>query len=413
MDVVVPPTRRALDLRLELALRAGRAAGVAARRLRGGRGHAALGRVALGMDPGAARKLAEHHRIALVTGTNGKSTTTAMLTAAMRTRFPCDSNDDGANTPVGLVATLAEARSERVVCETDEPWLPWVVDHTHPELVVLLNLSRDQLHRNPELGRLASAWRVALAQVPLVVANADDPLVVWAALGAGRQVWFSGGRRWRRDSILCPACGARLQEDEHGWGCTCGLTRPTPDWTLTGDVAEHNGHRFVLDLGLPGHANLVDAMAALAAAAAGGVPPSSALTAIASLTEVDGRYGRTTHAGHEVQLLLAKNPAGWLESLSMVDPDSSVVLAFNSDGVDGRDPSWLYDVDLTPLRGRDLVVYGRRATDLLTRLELDGFTARRATDLNAALASCPGERVTVVANYTAFVEARAALDHAG
>jgi UDP-N-acetylmuramyl tripeptide synthase len=105
--------------------------------------------------------------------------------------------------------------------------------------------------------------------------------------------------------------------------------------------------------------------------------------------------------------MLAKNPAGWLELLDLMAADRHpVVLLFNADGVDGRDPSWLYDVSFTALKGREVVVSGHRAADLLVRLELDGVPARRAQEpIRATLAGLPPGRVDVVGNYTAFQHA--------
>ena len=100
--------------------------------------------------------------VILVSGTNGKSTTTAMLAAAMRSRHDVDSNVDGANTRAGLITTLAQGEADQVVLETDEGWLPWAVHQIRPKMVVLLNLSRDQLHRHPEVYGLAAAWRDAM-----------------------------------------------------------------------------------------------------------------------------------------------------------------------------------------------------------------------------------------------------------
>ncbi len=117
---------------------------------------------------------------------------------------------------------------------------------------------------------------------------------------------------------------------------------------------------------------------------------------------------------HDVRLLLAKNPAGWLEIVDLVRAgDHPLVLAFNSDGVDGRDPSWLYDVSFRAMAGRTIVVIGRRATDMLVRLELDGLTpAGVAGGLREALDSIPPGRVDVLANYTAFQDIRRELARA-
>jgi UDP-N-acetylmuramyl tripeptide synthase len=248
-----------------------------------------------------------------------------------------------------------------------------------------------------------------------VVANADDPGVVWAALSARSQVWVSAGERWTADSLVCPACGGLCLRSDEDWACTsCALRRPTPDWWLEGSDLVGRHARVPLELDLPGSFNLGNAALALAAAVATeGVPVADAARRLSSVTSVAGRFDLVRVGAHEVRLMLAKNPAGWLELLAMMEPDEHpVVLLFNADGVDGRDPSWLYDVSFTSLSGREVLVQGRRATDLAVRLELDGVPACRVDGaLRAALDRLPPGRVDVVGNYTAFRGAMKELRH--
>jgi UDP-N-acetylmuramyl tripeptide synthase len=135
------------------------------------------------------------------------------------------------------------------------------------------------------------------------------------------------------------------------------------------------------------------------------------VSALHDIGSVAGRYETFRHRGRRARLILAKNPASWFESLDMVSGSTTpLVLAFNSDGVDGRDPSWLYDVGFTALAGRPVVVTGRRSTDLLVRLEMDGLDGvRHAPDVASALEMLPAGDVQVIANYTAFQEARQGL----
>jgi UDP-N-acetylmuramyl tripeptide synthase len=158
-------------------------------------------------------------------------------------------------------------------------------------------------------------------------------------------------------------------------------------------------------LQLPGRFNLANAaLAVVAAHVSEGVPPEVAAGRLAAIETIAGRFQRVTWQGHDLRLMLAKNPAGWLELLDLLAPDDHpVVLLFNAEGVDGRDPSWLYDVTFEALRGREVVVQGLRATDLLVRLRHDGVEARHAPGTLAnALWRLPAGRVDVVGNYTAF-----------
>jgi lipid II isoglutaminyl synthase (glutamine-hydrolysing) len=403
------------DRRTTLARNAARAAAAVSRRMRGGSGLVIGGRVLLAAGPEAASKLSRGRRITLVSGTNGKTTTTALTALALEGGRAVGTNADGANTSAGLAGTLATSEHARLVLEVDEGWLPWAVRTTAPDAVVLTNLSRDQLSRHHEVGALAATWRGCLGGVPLVVANVDDPDVVWPALAARSQLWVSVGERWTADSLVCPACGGRCRRSGQDWSCdSCDLHRPRPDWWLDGSDLCRGHDRVPLELDLPGQFNLGNAALALVAAyATDGVPVEEAARRLASVPSVAGRFERVRRGHHDLRVMLAKNPAGWLELLTLMSSDRyPVVLLFNADGVDGRDPSWLYDVSFASLRGREVVVQGHRATDLLVRLELDGVDARRVPGpVGAALDGLPPGRVDVVGNYTAFRRAIGELHH--
>jgi lipid II isoglutaminyl synthase (glutamine-hydrolysing) len=405
--------RPRLTWRLRVARRLAVVAENASRVLGTGAGGVIGGRLILALAPDAARQLSSGRDVLLVSGTNGKTTTTSHLVAGLATDRPVVGNADGANTPPGLVRALASGQGTAVL-ETDEGWLPWAVTQTPPVLVVLLNLSRDQLHRHHEVAALAATWHEALKTVDHVVANADDPDVVHPALAARRQTWVALGVRWTEDSTVCPRCGGACRRVGVHWGCDgCGLRRPEPDWWLEGDDLVSATSRVRLKPALPGHANLANAAVAVAAATAMGVPPHRTASAVAEIDAVAGRYDVIDHEGRQVRLLLAKNPASWVEALEIASTrDSPLVLAFNSDGVDGRDPSWLYDVPFGVLAGRSVVVTGRRSTDLLVRLEMEGLRGVRVADgVTSALRALPPGPVDLVANYTAFQEARRELSH--
>jgi UDP-N-acetylmuramyl tripeptide synthase len=366
--------------------------------------------VILALAPGAIEALSTDRDVTLVSGTNGKTTTTAMLAAALRTQGAVTTNANGANTPAGLTAALAASDASLAVLETDEGWLPRTVSEAHPRTAVLLNLSRDQLHRHHEVKKLVRAWRDATDALDMIVANADDPDVVWPAMAAKKQVWVACGQRWIQDAIVCPRCGGPCTRTGTAWGCECGLRRPTPDWWLEGDYLVSRTTRVRLSIPLPGLANLANAAMAVATAAHHGVDPKVAAEAVATIDTVAGRYAVFEHEGREARLLLAKNPAGWLEALSMLRPDTPLALVFNSDGVDGRDPSWLYDVSFDSLQDRPVAVAGRRATDMLVRLRMAGLDdAESYPTLRDALRALPTGPVDVLANYTAFQDARREL----
>ena len=160
------------------------------------------------IDPGLLATLAVGRDVALVTGTNGKTTTTRLLTAALGGPGRVATSEAGANLPAGLVRALsASAPGAPAVLEVDEGYLATVADGVRPQVVTLLNLSRDQLDRVSEVRMVAARWRAALARSSAtVVANADDPLVVFGAGDAPRVVWVAAGQVWRQDAVGCPAC---------------------------------------------------------------------------------------------------------------------------------------------------------------------------------------------------------------
>ncbi|HWA66559.1 MAG TPA: MurT ligase domain-containing protein [Mycobacteriales bacterium] len=390
----------------------GRAAGTTAAalsRLTGrGDGTTVGGRLTLAIAPDALALSAAGRELALVSGTNGKSTTRSFLVAALETLGPVASNAGGANLPTGLTAALTrDRRSPRGVLEVDEPFLPHVVDAVRPRAVTLLNLSRDQLDRYAEVRRLASIWRDSVGKPtgPTVIANCDDPLVTWAASDADRVVWVAAGQRWHDDTSVCPSCGGVLSRSGTDWSSSCGLRRPEPAWRTEGTtVVDAGGTRHEVRLGVPGVVNVGNAALAAATAALWGVAPDEAFAAMSAIRTVEGRYLSTTFHGSPVRLLLAKNPAGWTEALSMVPAQCrNVVISVNARAADGRDPSWLWDVPFEQLAGKRAVATGERSRDVSLRLRYAGVDCVRVDEPAAALAAATNDGpVEVLANYTAF-----------
>jgi lipid II isoglutaminyl synthase (glutamine-hydrolysing) len=383
-------------------------AGIAtASRLTGRGGGAVIGgRVALALDKGALGKLAAGRSLFLVSGTNGKTTTTALLAAALGTAGPIVHNTTGANLKTGLVSALAkDLESPVAVLEVDEAALVQVLAETTATVVVLLNLSRDQLDRYGEVRLAAQKWRTSLGARPEVhvVANCDDPLVVWAAQAAGTVTWVSTGQRWRIDASSCPNCGGRIGWVLEQWSCSCGLARPEPEIGGGGDDVEVGGRLFPVQLQLPGRCNASNAAMAVAAARIAGVDPEDALAAMVGIANVAGRYREVNLGSASARLLLAKNPAGWNEILDfLAAPPAGVVVAVNAQGPDGYDTSWLWDVDFERLEGRPVVAAGERALDVAVRLRYAGVAHEVCPDPMAAARQLPPGKVELVANYTAF-----------
>jgi UDP-N-acetylmuramyl tripeptide synthase len=329
------------------------------------------------------------------------------------------SNAFGANMEAGLVSALARSPDATLaVLEVDEKYMPAMLEATGARVVVLLNLSRDQMDRAAEIWMLARRWRAALAAAPdcRVIANADDPLVAWAA-GQARQVtWVAAGQRWHDDSWCCPQCGSHLRRDGEDWYCgECSNRRPPVSWVLAGDeVIDPGGRSRTLDLALPGRANRSNAVVALAVADVFGISSGQAIGAVSQVRSVAGRYTQVERHGCALRLLLAKNPAGWLEALDiLVPPPVPVLLAVNAQIPDGRDTSWLWDVDYRRLRGRPVFVAGERKTDLAVRLEADEVAFRLVGSVDEAIELARSTSMEVIANYTAFQHIRTVLGRIG
>jgi UDP-N-acetylmuramyl tripeptide synthase len=408
-----------LPIRARLATTIGGAAGKMSRLAGRGDGSVIGGVIGLRMEPELLALLAADRQIVLVTGTNGKTTTTRLITSALGALGQdVASNAFGANMEAGLAAALGKApQAPFAVLEVDEAYMPAVLEATKARVVALLNLSRDQMDRAAEIWLLARRWRDALAAVPdcRVVANADDPLIAWAASGAAQVTWVAAGQRWHEDSWCCPVCGSHLDRDDLGWRCgECDFARPPARWVLDGDsVIDSVGQVTELSLTLPGRANRANAVVALAVAEVFRVGPAQALPRLREVASVAGRYTQVERRGRQVRLLLAKNPAGWLEAFDvLVPPPVPVLLAVNAQVPDGRDTSWLWDVDYRLLRGRRVFVTGERRLDLAARLEADEVPFELAEGIDDAVDRMTGGSLDVIANYTAFQQIRTAVGRA-
>jgi UDP-N-acetylmuramyl tripeptide synthase len=384
----------------------------------------------LAIDPRALEHLSLGYQVAVVSGTNGKTTTTSMLAAALATVGPVVTNAQGANLLPGLAAALAAgeqggamaaderggafaalAADERggamAALEVDEAWMARVVAATRPKVALLLNLSRDQLDRNNEVRRLAGAWRDVFAApgAPAVVANADDPLVAWGAGASHSVTWVGAGQPWTADASGCPSCGGRILFRDGSWACAaCSFRRPELTVWIDGDeVVTAAGERYRLHLQLPGRCNAANAALALTTARRFGAEPGPALDAMGAIAEVGGRYRSVEVGATTARLLLAKNPAGWTEVFDLLAPSPGpVVVAINARIADGQDPSWLWDVPFERLVGRFVVATGERGRDLAVRLHYAGVEHVREDDMVAAVTRAGPAAVDVVANYTSF-----------
>ena len=425
-----------LTLRSRVAIAAGTSASWASRRLGRGSGGMIGGKVALKPAPNLLADLAAHRRRAVVSGTNGKSTTTRLLRAALFAIGEVASNTNGDNMTPGITTALMRSHAPLAALEVDEMHMPVVSRFVNPQAIVLLNLSRDQLDRVGEIGAVERRLRKAVNEHPdsIVIANCDDPLIASAAWDSPNVQWVAAGHAWMGDSTAFPR-GGRVIHSDDSWRVVPltsvsgeeGLEkyqRPEPMWWLEDEdlsdaahpaavACRKDGLRIPLRLSLPGRANLSNALEALAAAVAMGVDPQAACRAMSQVEEVAGRYSTYEIHGRLARLMLAKNPAGWQEAMYMIDPAvDQVIVAVNGQVADGQDLSWLWDVDFSVLGAPARKVYacGERGADLAVRLEYAGVHCELFPLPMEALRACTPGRVEILLNYTALRDFKRVLD---
>jgi UDP-N-acetylmuramyl tripeptide synthase len=461
-----------IDVRLLLAVAAGKSAGVASRVLRRGGGTTLPGVVARRIDPQALRKLAASlpQGVVLVSGTNGKTTTTRMIAATLADGGLAPlHNRAGANLISGVTATALAGASldgrppARIgLFETDEAAFPGIAAETAPRLVVLHNLFRDQLDRYGEVDTVAQGWRSALERLPAtttVLLNADDPAV--AALGAGlsaRVRYYglndlrhaSGAAAQIGDARFCRRCGAPYRYTAlfyahvGHYGCdACGAARPTPAYALErldlrgADDAilylTFPGGAMELHLPLPGLYNAINALAAIAACLELGVPAPRIRATLERFDAAFGRIERVDAGGRPLLIALIKNPIGATETIRMLTDALNVerstlsvqratlhlLILINDRHADGTDVSWLWDAEFERLAGHvaHATIGGTRAADMAVRLKYAGVELERLTvvddpagALDAALERLPpGATLYALPTYTAMLDLRAEL----
>lgn len=432
-----------------------------------GRGATALpGLVALTLDPDAIARLSATlaHGVVCVSGTNGKTTTTRMLSDIVRTAgWAPVHNRSGSNLDRGIAAALladatfgGELRADVGVFEIDEASVPRVLARLQPRILVVTNLFRDQLDRYFEIDALARRIREAISGLSddmILILNADDPIVMsLAPEHRGNLLTFGvddpevGGtvRQVISDATRCPRCKHPLSYRRvvlahvGDWNCeNCYLARPKPDVAATKVQLGPNDSRLRLGgavasafddivVPLPGLYNAYNALAALAAARALDISLPTAMRALAAFKPAFGRHEVIEADGRRLRLVLVKNPAGFnaaIGALLETDRHPRILGALNDRDADSRDVSWIWDADFEALAPRiaHATVSGLRGRDLALRFKYAGVPKDRIAvvdgwvpAIRAAIEGTPaGEELVVIATYTAMLSLRDALSRLG
>ncbi len=442
-----------------------RATGAVSRRSGRGGGTTLPGRLLLRMAPDAIIRLGSRLSAgtAIVSATNGKTTTAGMIASALRAagRVPVH-NRAGSNMSWGVATALLDQVGDEGLFEVDEAWLGRMAAQLNPRLLTLGNLFRDQLDRYGELERLADDWGAIVAEHEgrsAFVLNADDPLV--ADLGRNPALERRSGVTYfgiedasqalpelqhAFDAKHCRRCGAPYSYARSFVGhlghytCpNCGADRPTPDLAAT--RIELDGMRGStvavstpagdadLHLPLPGLYNVYNALAALASALALGVPLDVAARGIADTESAFGRVETIAIGEQSLSILLVKNPAGANEVLRTLRLEAGAAgeggldlwMALNDRIADGRDVSWIWDADFELLADavRTVTCAGTRAPEMAVRLKYAGVpeeVIEVVPSIEEALEVAlrrSGDRLFALPTYTALIELRRHLSSRG
>jgi UDP-N-acetylmuramyl tripeptide synthase len=434
-------------LPLSVGIAAARAAARLSRLVGAGGGTTVPGKVISAIDPSALDRLARRLPLGcvLVSATNGKTTTAAMVREILSPRLRLAHNASGANLVSGVTSTLLAAKgAELGLFEVDEAALPEIARRARPRVVSLGNLFRDQLDRYGELEHLAERWRETARALPaeaILVVNGDDPQVGDLASERPGSIVFglddprhsASELQHAADSKWCLRCGQPYEYSAAYVGhlgdyrCPgCGHGRPELD-VVARDIELRglDGVDFTLvapegelpvRLSVPGLYNVYNALAAASLAIALGTSVDDVRDGLERFGAAFGRFERIPVGERKLLLLLVKNPTGANEAIRTLVTGGApklAVLALNDAIADGRDVSWIWDVDWEPLLAglERVVVTGERAAEMALRCKYGGFpeeaievvpSLERALDRGLELTP-PGSDLVLLPTYTAML----------
>jgi len=372
-------------VRLKIAVLIAKFAALLSNRILRRSGETISGRVLLALYPRAITELSKNKKIICVSGTNGKTSTTKALVSIISSISKLGTvatSPSGSNLERGVAAALMQ-KSDFAVLEVDELHLSRVIEEAKPKVVLLLNLTRDQLHRMHEVKRVADRWAKSASAAPetLFVGDVDDPFVAVALNSAAQSKRISFGGRKHQDGAVCPSCGKYLKWVRNNYKCPCGLTNSNPD-----EIFEAGSAAFR-------NATMANVVGKYLGAKPIAVDEKSLERSVDQI-----------HKGVKANIRLTKNPASWTEALKSVTGDNAVLIV-NAREVDGIDTSWLWDISFSGLSGKRVVVCGERALDIAYRLHVEGIEAEITSSFKDAISKFEsGASVQVLAAYTAFHE---------
>lgn len=450
-----------MDIEYTAAIIAAKASKIACRLLKRA-GTSLPGKVALTLDPRILAKLSKGISVILVTGTNGKTTTTGMISDILDSAGQEHLvNKSGANLMEGIVTTFVEAADIKgripvklALIEVDEATVGRLADSLQPDVLVVTNFFRDQLDRYGELFSVVEKVRSGISRFPeaKLVLNADDSLCSSLSVGFDGSTVFFGveagatpvpSENTVATTSYCLFChqkynfSYRVTGSLGGYQCPgCGFQRPPAQikciqveksGTMSSVVRlEAYGRAYTVKISAPGLFNVYNALAAAACCSALKLPAECAVSALEKFESCFGRMETIPTAGHkQIMLILAKNPAGFnqvINYLSVGKDVLSVSFVINDRDQDGTDVSWLWDVDFEGMQAlknglATVFASGLRAEDMALRLKYAGIPMKKIQILreyhrliDSGLASVPaGGTFFIVATYTAMMDIRKIL----
>lgn len=429
------------------------------------RGGTALpGLVALYFDPNVLSRMTKAVKFGsiVVTGTNGKTTTARMITEALdRNGYGVMNNRSGSNLERGLVSGFLDVMNWRgetgvdvAILEIDEADLPNLVNKLSMRQLVITNFFRDQLDRYGELLSLRNLVRRAIEEMPTgayLILNADDPLVssLDNFVPDGVTVKYYGlelnynCEDFALDGRECFNCGEELYYDKkylshlgHYYCSNCGYRRHLPDVRavdcrmngLNGSEVTILGGREEsrrVNFSLPGLFNIYNLLAVLTSVEQMEVDNNLLQESLVKFKPVFGRFEKVVIGAKIIYLLLSKNPTGFNELIKTIclhEGKLGLIFILNDNYADGRDISWIWDIDIEKLRDRVnwLAVAGGRAEEMMMRVKYADFNMDRVGQgknyrsmINDLLSSSQAEEIFVLATYTGMMEFRAELHKMG
>jgi lipid II isoglutaminyl synthase (glutamine-hydrolysing) len=413
------------------------------------------GRVALKLDKNILETISKDYKIIVVTGTNGKTTTTSMIYNILKENEKhVITNNTGANMLPGIISCFMEnfsfkkcSKTSYAVIECDEANLTLLTNYVTPEIITITNLFRDQLDRYGEVYTTLKKILKGIKKVPLsnLVLNADEPLL--GDLDVENRTIYYGFKcslnnkkevKINADSKFCKKCKHPYKYNFITYShlgdfyCdNCGYKRPNLDYAIdeiketsqNGSLVVINGEEYYINQ--PGDYNIYNALCAYSVAKTCDVPSSVIYTSLKNQKSSFGRQEIIDVDGKEVKIILVKNPAGYDEAINSISLDNKsfdLAVLLNDNYADGRDVSWIWDVNfesLLSLNINNILISGIRLYDMAVRLKVAGLDENKFIlcdnfkNLTEKIKQCSENRVYILATYTSMIGFRKYLNSRG